>query len=369
MKVPFNDLSRAHKPLREEILRTIGEVIDDGIFIGGERVSKFESNFAKFCRKEYCIGIGNGSDAIELALRAYGIGQGDEVIAPANTYNATVAAIVAAGATPVLVDCDDYFNINPELIHRAITQKTKAIVPVHLYGRTANMNPILDIANSFGLRTIEDCAQAHGATYLSNITPIGETGAFSFYPTKNLGALGDGGAVVTDNGEVAKRVRQLGNYGQREKNVHEIAGRNSRLDTIQAAVLDIKLRHLEDWNNQRKDTACKYHNFLSDIDIRGLIHSYACIEDVSHLYVIQAERRDELRGFLASRGVETAIHYPTPIHLQEAFKSLGYKKGDFPRAEQFSKEVLSLPMFPGITDREVNYVSEKIKEFYSRTAR
>lgn len=358
--IPFVDLSR-DKKLNEEIKRACSRVIDNGWFILGPELEKFEGEFAKYCGKNNCIGVGNGTDAITIALRAYDIGKGDEVITVPNTAIPTVAAIINSGAKPVLVDVGDDFLMNPSLIEKAITPKTKAIIPVHLYGQACDMDKILKIAGKNNLKAIEDCAQAHGAEYYGKKVPIGEIGCFSFYPSKNLGCYGDGGAIVTDAKEIEEKTKQLRNYGQVDRYHARIHGQNSRLDEIQSAILQTRLEHLDEFNQSRRKNAIRYDSLLENlvetpIERNGNYHVY-------HLYVIKTGKRDELANCLKEKGIGTAIHYPIAIHLQEAYKSLGYKEGDFPRAEKYSKEILSLPMFPDLKIEEIKEVCDAIKSF------
>jgi dTDP-4-amino-4,6-dideoxygalactose transaminase len=364
MKVPFLDLQTQYKQIEAEVFEAIKPVMQNTSFILGPAVGKFEKNFAAFCGSKECVGVASGCDALLWAIKACGIGPGDEVITVANTYIATVLAITFAGATPVLVDClEDSYEIDPDAVRKAITRKTKAIIPVHLYGQAADMDAILAIARERGLIVIEDAAQAHGATYKGRpCGSIGDMGCFSFYPGKNLGAYGDGGAVTTDKPELAKAVRMLGNYGQSEKYVHDIQGWNSRLDSMQAAILDVKLKYLQSWNDGRRKHAAHYLKSLAGMpyvlpkEMPGNRHIY-------HLFVIRAPRRDELLDFLKKKEISAGLHYPIPVHLQKAYKELGRGPGSFPRTEQICTELLSLPMCAELSDDQVEAVCVALKEF------
>ena len=364
MRVPFVDLQTQYRNLEAEILPRIRKVMEEGSFILGPEVREFEQRFAEFCGVKHCVGVASGCDALLLAMKACGIGPGDEVITVTNTYIATVLAITAAGAKPVLVDClPDSYLMDHEQVSQAVTPSTRAIIPVHLYGQAADMDAILSIAAEHDLVVIEDAAQAHGATYKGRpCGSMGKVGCFSFYPGKNLGAYGDGGAVVTDDAQVADTLRMLGNYGQREKYRHEVAGWNSRLDSMQAAVLNVKLKRLTTWNDARRAHARQYRELLADtslvlpVEVPGNRHVY-------HLFVIQVARRDELLAFLGERGISCGIHYPIPVHMQKAYACLGYPPGRFPRAERVAGRLLSLPMFAELTEEQVELVCRSIKEF------
>jgi dTDP-4-amino-4,6-dideoxygalactose transaminase len=360
--VPFVDLRAQHAGLAAEIQSAVQHVFARGDFIQGAAVERFEAEYAAFIGTRHAIGVGTGLAAIELALRGFGIGQGDEVIAPANTFIATVLAIVAAGATPVLVDMDrESYTIDPGALAAAVTSRTRAIVPVHLYGQPVDLDAVLAIAARHNLVVIEDAAQAHGARYKGKrIGRFGHAAAFSFYPSKNLGAYGDGGMIVTDDDRVAAKLRLLGNYGQRAKYDHAIAGTNSRLDTVQAAVLRVKLPHLDGWNAARRRHADAFTAKLS-----GLVHTpvtSANVEHVYHLYVIETGRRDAVQQALHARDIHTGIHYPVPVHLQEACADLGYRAGDFPATETAAARILSLPMYPELTDAQIEYVARAVAE-------
>ena len=366
MKVPFVDLAIQYEAYAAELQAAIQDVLRSCEFILGKDVEIFETEFARFCGVKHCVGVGSGTEALHLALRALSVGPGDEVITVANTYVATVLAIIHVGATPILVDIDpDSYNIDPNRIERVITHRTRAIIPVHLYGQPADMDPIREIAERYGIRIIEDASQAHGAEYNNRrCGSLGDVGCFSFYPGKNLGAYGDAGAAVTNNPAVADRLKMLRNYGQRVKYEHEVKGFNSRLDTLQAAVLKVKLRHLEKWTTARRDHARRYTELLEELEI-GLPRSMPDSKHVYHIYAIRTNNRDALQRHLASLEISTVIHYPTPIHLQTAYTDLGYKPGDFPVTEQHAAKVLSLPMFPELTDAQLQFVAQAIRGFLS----
>ena len=364
MKVPFVSF----KPMEEELARELREsfyrVFENSFYIGGTENKSFENDFAKYCEVNECVGVGNGLDALMLSLKALDLDDGDEVIVPSNTYIATALAVTYVGAKPVFVEpYIDTFNINPHGIEAAITKKTKAIIPVHLYGQPCEMDQIMMIAKKHGFIVIEDCAQAHGAVYKGHKAgSFGDAAGFSFYPGKNLGALGDAGAVVTNNKEIADKVRALGNYGSDYKYHHIYKGNNSRLDELQAAFLSAKLPHLDRMNEFRRSVATRY---LNEID-NELIVLPRVIDDVIpvwHIFGVRSSRRDELEKCLNENGIGTNKHYPIPMHLQECYKNLGIKQGELPIAEEISATELSLPMYYGMTDEEVDYVIEIINEF------
>lgn len=347
MNIPFLDLRTAYLELRDEIDQAVLNSMGSGWYILGPEVEVFEKDFAQFCETEHAIGVGNGLDALHLALRAMDIGPGDEVIVPSNTYIATWLAVSQCGATPMPVEPDAAtYNIDPTRIESAITARTKAIIPVHLYGQPADLDPILEIAGKYGLRVLEDGAQAHGARYKGKrLGAHGDAVAWSFYPGKNLGALGDGGAVTTNDAKLASRLRTLRNYGSRVKYVNEEQGYNSRLDPIQAAILSVKLRHLDEWNERRRNIASHYLGNLKNLGLTlPLVPEWA--EPVWHLFVVRHSKRDNLQQKLNEAGIGTLIHYPIPPHLQQAYADLGYQRGSFPIAEAMADEVLSLPMGP-----------------------
>ncbi|MFC1625820.1 DegT/DnrJ/EryC1/StrS family aminotransferase [Patescibacteria group bacterium] len=361
--IPFVDIKRQHDPLRKEINAAIKNVIDTSSFVFGKDLEKFEEEFANYCGTKYALGVGNGADALRLAVYAMGLKKGDEVISVANTFTATIDAVVHAGAKPVLVDCDEYFNIDVDQIEEKITSKTKAIIPVHIYGQPANMGAILKIARNHNLQIIEDCAQAHGAEFLGKkVGSFGLAGCFSFYPGKNLGAMGDGGMVTTSDKNLYEKIKKLKYFGQGiDKYHHDLVGFNSRLDNIQAAVLRVKLRKLNTWNNQRREAAKMYTQQLKGLvelpkELRGAKHVY-------HLYVIKSPNRDKLFTKLRNEQIYAEIHYPIPLHLLKAHRVLGYKKVDFPRSEENAQTILSLPIFPGITAKEIKETVEVIRKF------
>ena len=354
MNIPFLDLGAAYRELQTEIDAAVARTLASGYYIGGPEVEAFETEFATYCGATQAIGVANGLDALHLALRAMDVGSGDEVIVPSNTYIATWLAVSQCGATPVPVEPDARtYNIDPTLIEAAITPRTKVILPVHLYGQPADMDPILAIARKHGLRVLEDGAQAHGARYKGRrLGAHGDAVAWSFYPGKNLGAMGDGGAVTTNDSQLADRIRVLRNYGSRVKYVNEVQGYNSRLDPLQAAILRVKLSHLDDWNSRRSAIAQRYHEGLVD---GGL--TLPCVPDwaepVWHLYVVQHLQRDTLHKALAEASIGTLIHYPIPPHRQQAYAGLAMKDGDFPIAEKMARQVLSLPIGPQLSTQEV----------------
>jgi dTDP-4-amino-4,6-dideoxygalactose transaminase len=360
--VPFLDLPAQHRALEDEIIEAWRDLLRSAAFVGGAVVKRFESELAAFVGTDHAVGVANGTDAIMLALEALGIEPGDEVITAANTYFATVEAIVHAGGTPVLVDVDPATaTIDPAAIEAAVTERTRFIVPVHLYGRPADMDPIMRLAARHDLFVVEDNAQAIGANYRGRRTgAIGHAAATSFYPGKNLGGTGDGGAVTTGDPEVAERIRVLGNHGQSDKNSHIAIGYNSRLDAVQAAALQIKLRHLEEWNERRRRVAVAYGEALGDTALT-LPVTDDDIEHVYHLYVVRHPERDALARHLARRGIGTGMHYPTPIHLFPPFAHLGAGAGTFPVSERWASELLSLPMGPTVSDDDVAATAMAVK--------
>ncbi len=365
MIVPFLDLQAAYQELAPEIDETLNRVLRAGRYILGPELEAFEEEFAAFCGAAHAVGVGNGLEALELALRAHGIGPGDEVIVPANTFIATWLAVTRTGARPVPVDPEEASgNITAEGMDGAITPRTRAVVPVHLYGLPADMDPIRDLAERKGWVVIEDAAQAHGAKYRGNkVGSLGHAAAFSFYPGKNLGALGDGGAVVTNDTAIAERVRLLRNYGSREKYIHEVPGVNSRLDEMQAAVLRVKLRHLEEWNRRRKEAARLYLEELAAIPDLLLPRVPSHADPAWHLFVLRHAERDRLQSHLRAWGVETLIHYPVPPHRSPAYRALGLRPEDYPVAEKLSRSVLSLPMGPHLTPEMQRQVVSAIRAF------
>lgn len=369
--IPFVDLTLQHQPLKTELENAIQAVLERGDFILGEALEKFETSFAAACGVQYAIGVACGTDAIALGLQACGIGEGDEVILPANTFIATLIGVIHAGATPVLVDCDlQTALIDLEAAQKAVNSKTKVILPVHLYGQMVSPSQLQDFAQANNLMIFEDTAQAHLAEregYCAG--SVGTAAAFSFYPSKNLGCFGDGGIVITNQLEVANKMRSLRNYGAARKYVHEVTGTNSRLDTIQAAVLDVKLPYLSGWNSDRNKAAQKYDTLLRPIKDQGIIpiKNLSGSGHIYHLYVIRVTDaspidRDTLKEKLTATGISVGIHYPIPCHLQPAYQNLGYKQGDFPYSEILSQQILSLPMYPGISEEQINYVVQAISQ-------
>ena len=362
--IPFVDLKAQYDSIKDEIDEAIQKVLNNTSFIMGEELIKLEEEFSSFCNTKYAIGVANGSDALILALRACGISKGDEIITVPHTFIATTEAITHVGGKINFVDINPKtYTIDVSKIEEKITNKTKAIIPVHLYGQPADMDPIIRLAEKYNLRIIEDAAQAHGAEYKGKkVGSIGEVGCFSFYPAKNLGAYGDAGMVVTNSEEVAEKIKLLRNHGRiTKKYEHEIEGYSSRLDNLQAAILRVKLKYLNKWNDRRRSNAKKYSELLSDID--GIITPYEAdyAKHVYHLYVIRTENRDKLREKLKSEGVATGIHYPIPLHLQPAYNYLGYKRGDFPVTEEYSQEILSLPMYAELSEEQINEIVYCIK--------
>lgn len=369
-RVPFVDLQTQYAHLRADIQPAIEKVMARAAFILGEEVAEFEKAFAAFVGAKECVGVASGCDALLCGLKALGVGPGDEVITVANTYIATALAISFAGARPVLVDClEDTYEINPAAVEAAVTKRTKAIIPVHLYGQAADMDPLIALARKHELKIVEDAAQAHGAQYKGrSCGALGDVGCFSFYPGKNLGAYGDGGAVVSDDPAVAQYAKLFRNYGQPKKYHHEVIGWNSRLDTVQAAVLSVKLKHLASWNEKRRAHAERYRQGLKGLPLSlqavapGNTHVY-------HLFVVRTPQRDKLIDFLQAKGVSCVIHYPIPIHLQKAYADAGYAKGSFPVAERLAGEILSLPMFPELAADQMDYVCACVREFFGSGGR
>jgi len=365
VKVPFLDLKAQYASIKDEIASALQQVLNNTAFAGGPFVEQFEKDFASFCQCEFAIGVGSGTDAIWMALLSLGIGPGDEVITTPNTFIATAEAISFCGAKPVFVDIDEKsYNMNPSLIKAAITQNTKAIIPVHLFGQTADMDPVMAVAREHGLFVIEDACQAHGAEYKGRYAgSIGDVGCFSFYPGKNLGAYGEAGAIVTNNAELAKKMRMFRDHGQGKKYYHSMIGWNARMDGFQAAVLGVKLKYLTEWNEARRKNAQLYNNLLVNMEdiITPVQADYG--RHVYHIYAIRTQNRDELISTLAGKDIFCGIHYPVPIHLQEAYQFLGYKKGSFPVAERCAEEFVSLPMFAELTQEQIEMVANEIKCF------
>jgi len=365
--IPFVDFQAQFHTMAPEIRAAIDAVLESGWYILGQQVQAFEEEFARYAGVAHCVGVGSGTEAIHLALRAAGIGQGDEVITVPNTCVPTVAGIVSAGATPNFVDVNPKtLTLEPRALEAAVSERTKAIVPVHLYGHPCDMQPILEIAARFGIPVIEDCAQAHGARYRDCMCgSFGRAAAYSFYPTKNLGAVGDAGAVVTNDAALAERLRRLRNYGECRRYHHDVQGINSRLDEIQAAILRVKLPRLEAWNEARRERAARYNALLRDLPLQPPIeapwarHNY-------HLYVVRSAERDRLAEFLHRQGVTVLMHYPIPVHLQEAYAGLRLPAGRFPVAERACAEVLSLPLYPELPMDTLEKIAQAVVSFYGR---
>ena len=367
MKVPFLDLRAHHAPLIDKFDRAIREVIESSAFAGGPFVESFEREFAAYCGSQYAIGVGTGTDALWLTLLALGIGEGDEVITVPNTFIATAEAITYCNAQPVFVDVDENtFTMDPAELKKSLTPRTKAIIPVHLFGQPADMDPILEFARAHGLLVIEDAAQAHGAEYKGRQAgTLGDAGCFSFYPGKNLGAFGEAGAVVTNDPELREKIQVLRDHGQARRYYHTLVGWNCRMDGIQAAVLSIKLRHLQKANLLRREHALQYNQAFADIDGVATPFEANYARHVYHVYAIRVQERDGVRRRLEKKGIGCAVHYPIPIHLQEACQNLGYTAGTFPIAENLAEEFLSLPMFPELTEEQIEYVARCVSESVS----
>jgi len=359
MRINFIDLKRQYLTIKDEIDKAIQRTVENTSFILGEDVSNFEKNFSEYCNTKYCIGVSSGADALYLSMKVLGIGPGDEVITTAYTFIATTLAISRCGAKPVLVDCNELdYNIDVNKIESAITEKTKAILPVHLYGQPADMNPMLELADKYNLAVIEDACQAHGAEYKGKkVGSIGKIGCFSFYPTKNLGAYGDAGAITTNDHDLAERIRLLRDCGQDRKYHSVVKGDNCRLDSIQAAVLNVKLNYLDKWNDQRRKNARLYNNLLGES--MTIPYEKDNVKHVYHLYVIGSNMRNKIMQNLKLKGISTRICYQFPIHLQSAYKEL---KASFPNAEECSNTVLALPMFPELKKEEIEFIVKTIKE-------
>ncbi len=364
MKIPYLKLATVHDPLKEELKAKFSEVLENEWFIQGKECEEFEKKFADFCGTKYCVGVGNGLDAIRVILQAYGIGEGDEVIVPANTFIATVLAVSYVGATPVLVDADlTTYNIDTKKIEEKITAKTKAIIVVHLYGRVVEMDAVTTLAQKYNLKVIEDSAQAHGALYKGKSTGnLGDAAAFSFYPGKNLGALGDGGAVTTNDKELADKVRAICTYGSFKKYDHQFKGCNSRLDEVQAAFLTVKLKHLHDWNEERKSIAEQYNNRIKNdkftlpvVDERD--------GHVFHIYPLLCENREKLSKYLEEKGIMVNVHYPTPIPKQGAYKEMDWNMEEYPITEKICAEEVSIPLYPGMQQEEIDYIIEVLNNY------
>lgn len=361
MKIPLVNLKAQHNAIKGEMDAVIADIVENSAFIGGKYLKEFESNFASYCGAKHCVGTASGTSALYLALKASGIKEGDEIITTPYTFIATVGAITDCGAKVKFADVDQDYLIDTNKIKSLITDKTKAIVPVHLYGQHANMDRIFEIAKENNLLVIEDAAQAHGAEYNGKKSPLQGTCIYSFYPAKNLGAIGDAGCIVTNDDEVAEKARLLLNHGRSTKYEHRVHGSNYRLDALQAAILNIKLKYLDKWVAQRRKNAQIYNNLLNNIVTTPKEKPYN--KHAYHLYVIRTKNRDKLREFLSKHEIDSGVHYPIPLHLQPVYQYLGHKQGDFPLSEEFSNEVLSLPMCPELTEEQISFICEKIKEF------
>jgi dTDP-4-amino-4,6-dideoxygalactose transaminase len=388
--ISFLDLVTPHRELKDELVAVFEQALETAGFIGGPMVAGFEQDFGRFCGTRHCVGVGSGTDAVRFALLAAGVRPGDVVVTVPNTFIATTEAITQAGATPDFVDVDERtYNLDPEQLrkylqvqcsvdgstgrvyNKRLGRPVTAVVPVHLYGQPADMDPILDLAERFGLRVVEDACQAHGAEYFSRkenawkkAGSMGKAGAFSFYPGKNLGACGEGGAVTTNDDEIARQVRMLRDHGQAQKYYHEVEGYNGRLDAIQAGILRIKLRHLAKWNEERRECARRYQELLGSAHPEiQLPYEPSWAKAVYHLYVVRLQNRDPLQKQLAEAGIATGIHYPIPLHLQKAYADLGYRKGDFPVSEGAAAEILSLPMYPQLSSEQQRRVVKEVHSF------
>lgn len=363
MNVPFLDLKAQYAGIKDEIDRAIQAVLDSSAFAGGPFVEKFENEWASYCGTPYAVGVGSGTEALWLSLLALGIGAGDEVITAPNSFLATAEAISLTGARPVFVDIDARtYNLDPELLEEAITGRTKAIIPVHIFGQTADLDPILEIARRRSLFVVEDACQAHGAEYKGRKAgSIGDVGCFSFYPGKNLGAYGEAGAIVTSNKNVADCVRMLRDHGQQSKYYHALVGCNGRMDGIQGAVLSVKLKHLDAWNEARQNAAAAYRRLLADSGDWTLPAEADYGTHVYHIFAIRIAERDRLMKSLSDHGVHCGVHYPVPIHLQQAYRHLGLRSGSYPVAERCSQEFLSLPMYSEITPGQIRHVAESLR--------
>lgn len=366
MQVPFLDLKANYLSVKDEVLKEIHEVLETTGYILGPKVVKFENDFAKMHNVKHCVGLSTGTDASHVIMWALNLKAGDEVIVPANTFIASAWGIALCGATPVFVDCEkDSYNIDPIKVEEAISSKTKAIVAVHLYGQSANLDPLKQIAAKYNVALIEDAAQAHLAEYKNQkIGGLGDMALFSFYPGKNLGTYGEGGAVTTNNDQYATTIKMIRDQGQSQKYHHDIIGHNYRMEAIQGAVLGVKLKYLNDWTNKRRAIANRYREALRDIEEITLPKEMDYAKHVYHLFVLQVTERAEMQEFLTKNEIASGLHYPIPLHMQKCFNYLGYKKGDFPVTEQLASNCLSLPMFPEMTDEQIEYVTTKVRAFY-----
>ncbi len=369
MKIPVFDLKRQFQEIKPEIDKSVKEVLNSGSYILGKNVCAFEQEFAKYCGAKYAISVASGTDALRIALRACGIKEGDEVITTPFTFVATSEAIHSMGAKIVFADIDlDFYTIDPQEIEKKLTKKTKAILCVHLYGQPCNMQAITKLAPKYNLKLIEDCAQATGAEYKGRKTgTFGDAGCFSFYPTKNLGAYGDGGIIVTNSKQIAEKTKMLRVHGSKSKYAHSIHGYNSRLDELQAAILRVKLKYLDKWNKSRRENAAYYNKKLSTLEAKGFIirpKEQKDTKHVYHLYVLKVKKRIALMKFLKSRGIGTSYHYPIPLHLQKVYKELGYRRGNFPKAELAAREIVTFPLYPELKKKEIDFIVSCVYQFY-----
>lgn len=367
MRVPYLDLKIIHKSLEKELQSIYSQVIDESYFVYGKQVTEFEKALAQKLNVQYCYSTGNCTDALFIVLKMLGIGSGDEVIVPAMTWITDAEVVSNLGAKPVFVDVDsETYCLDPKAFEEAITPRTKAVIPVHLYGQLADMDSISVIATRHGIKVVEDCAQAHFAEYKGKYAgSFGDAAVFSFYPTKNLGALGDAGAIVTDNKELYKACRKMANHGAADKHTHEFPGMNSRMDTLQAAILSMKLAYIDEWNHQRNEIANRYSEALSELRDLVLPKTTSGNTHVFHIYNVLTSKRDELKSFLNENGIQTQIHYPKAVPFTRAYSALGHQPSDFPVSYKLQEEGLSLPIFPGMTEVQQEYVIEKVKAFFS----
>jgi dTDP-4-amino-4,6-dideoxygalactose transaminase len=367
MKVPLLDLTRQYKSIKDEIDQTVSKVLNHGLFVLGPEVKSFEEKIAKYCGTKYAIGVASGTDALLLSLRAIGVGPGDEVIVPSFTFYATAGVVTRLGGIPIFVDVDEHtYNIDPNLIEKKITKKTKAIIPVHLFGQCADMDPIMKIAKKHNLKVIEDAAQAISAEYKGKKAGVlGDLGCFSFFPSKNLGGAGDGGMVVTNDAQLAEKIELLRKLGAEPKYFHKVIGYNSRLDTLQAAILEVKLKYLDEWSRKRREHAEIYNRAFEDLDV-VIPKEEEFNYHIYNQYTIVVENRDGLKEYLKKNEIGFDVYYPLPMHLQECYKDLGYKMGDLPVSERCSKRVMSLPIYPELTKEEQDFVVEKVREFVGK---
>jgi dTDP-4-amino-4,6-dideoxygalactose transaminase len=365
MRVPFLDLKAQYASIKEEVLPAIHAVLDNTAYVLGKPVSEFETAFAKEHGVQYCYGVSSGTDGNHMVLWVLGVGPGDEVIIPDNTFIATAWGATLCGATPVFVDCEpDSYNIDPKKVEAKITPRTRAIVAVHLYGQSADMDPLNEIARKHRIALVEDCAQSHFAEYKGNRTGgLSRASSYSFYPGKNLGAYGEGGAVATNDAGLARMFRMIRDHGAEKKYWHECYGHNYRMDGIQGAVLGVKLRHLGAWTEARRRNAALYNKYLAGIPHVATPQEMPYAKHVYHLYVIRVPNREKMQAHLEARGIATGLHYPVPLHMQKCFTHLGYKEGDFPVTEKAAKEILSLPMYPELTEEQIKYIADAVREF------